>query len=163
MISKQAIAELVNKHCITYDLRPDVVVAIIIQESKGDTFAWRWEEKFYETKLKDKKRGDLAGFVPAGLPSFPDELLQRSCSYGLMQVLGDTARWCAKVQAPYLTALCDPDRGIEAGCRVLSFYLARANNDYHKALTGYNGSPIYPIEVFSRIERGEHFEWFQGE
>ena len=102
MLSKRQIGELINKHCIALDLRTDVVACIVIQESNGDTFAWRWEEQFYYNKLASRPRESLAGFVPkAGtLPSLVDECLQRSCSYGLMQVLGDTARWCVGITNP---------------------------------------------------------------
>ena len=164
MLPRSLIAELVNKHALAHDLRPDVVMCIIIQETKGDTFAWRWEEAFYERNLKNKERNLLAGWVPpsGALPSLADERLQRSCSFGLMQVLGDTARWCCKITAPFLTVLHDPDRGIDAGCRVLAFYLARARGDYRAALKGYNGSITYADEVLNRIKKGEHLAWFKG-
>lgn len=157
------IAELVNKYALKYDLRPDVVMCIVIQESKGDTFAWRWEEAFWEKNLKGKDRSQLSGWTPkpGTLPTLTDELLQRSCSYGVMQVLGDTARWCAKVQTPFLTSLCDPERGIEAGCKVLSFYLNRAGGDYRAGLKGYNGSWSYADEVLDRVKNQEHMAWFR--
>lgn len=155
-------ADIINKHAIAHNLRPDVVACIVIQESKGNTFAWRWEEDFYHKHLEFKKPGQLAGFVPKGLPSFTDELLQRSCSFGPMQVLGDTARWCGKVTAPFLTALCDPDFGIDIGCRVLSYYLGLAKGDYRGGLKGYNGSWAYADEVLGRVSKGEHVKFLQA-
>ncbi len=165
MIPKALIAELVNKHALVNQIRPDVVTCIIIQESKGDTFSWRWEEAFYEKFLKPKTRSELSGWLPApaGLPSLVDEKLQRSCSFGLMQVLGDTARWCGKVTTPYLTALCDPDQGIACGCKVLSYYLGKANGDYRHALKYYNGAWSYADEVLGRVKNGEHLEYFQAD
>lgn len=152
--------ELINKHALAHNLRPDIVACIILQESKGDTFAWRWEEKFYQNRLYGRTRSQLSGWTPPlnSLPSLADELLQRSCSYGLMQVLGESGRSIAKVDTPFLTSLCDPDRGIDAGCRILSFYLGRANGDYEKALIGYNGSPTYPILIFERLKNKEHLQ-----
>lgn len=164
MLPNAILSEIVNRNALAHNLRPDVVMCIIIQESKGDTFSWRWEEGFYQKKLLGKSRGELSGWTPniRELPSLTDELLQRSCSYGLMQVLGDTARWCGKVTTPYLTSLCDPDRGVDTGCRILSYYLGRANNDYRAALQGYNGSWSYAYEVLKRVADGEHLEIFKG-
>ena len=172
MLPPQALGEIINRQSIAHDVRPDIVACIIAQESGKtingafvcDTFAWRWEEKFYADKLVGKKSNELAGWVPVSgtLPSLTDEKLQRSCSYGLMQVLGDTARWCGKVTAPFLTVLCDPDRGIDVGCRVLSFYLGRAKGDYRAALKGYNGAWTYADEVLGRVARGEHLKFFKG-
>lgn len=164
MLTAEALGELVNRQALAHDLRPDIVMCVVIQETKGDTFSWRWEEAFYDRRLKDKDRSTLSGWVPppGTLPSIVDECLQRSCSYGLMQVLGDTARWCAKVTSPYLTVLCDPERGVDVGCRVLSFYLGQADGDYRKALKGYNGSFTYADEVLGRVQRGEHLKYFKG-
>lgn len=165
MVPKSVIATLVNKHALKYALRPDVVMCIIIQESQGNTFAWRWEEAFYHSKLEGKPRNMLSGWVPpeGTLPSLNDERMQRSQSFGLMQCLGDTVRWCAKFQGPYLTSLCDPDVGIETGCKILSFYLKRSNGDYRGALTGYNGSSTYADTVLGRVSKGEHLDWFRSD
>lgn len=157
-------ADIINNHAIAHNVRPDIVACIVLQESKGDTFAWRFEEDFYARHLHGKARESLSGWCPAKnkLPSLNDELIQRACSFGLMQVLGDTARWCGKVTAPFLTCLCDPDVGIDVGCRVLSFYLGRGKGDYRTALKGYNGSWSYADEVLERVGRGEHVKFLQS-
>lgn len=165
MLTDKTIGELVNKYSLEYDLRPDIVACIIIQESAGDTFATRWEDKFYYNHLASKKSHELAGWIPSSnsVPTIATERMQRSCSYGLMQVLGDTARWCGKVVSPYLTILCDPDRGVDVGCRVLSFYLGRAKGDYRAALKGYNGAWSYADKVLLRVARNEHKRFFIGD
>lgn len=164
MLDPQYIGGLINKYAIKYSLRPEIVAAIIIQESDGDTWAWRPEDEWYDKNLKGKGRGDLAGFVPppGTLPSLMGELRQRSCSFGLMQVLGDTARWCGKVTSPFLSVLHDPDRGIDTGCRVFQFYLKRAKGYYPAALKMWNGSMVYADEVLQRVEHGEHKRFFEG-
>jgi len=156
--------DLINAHALAHNLRPDVVAGIILQESNGDTFAWRFEEAFFEQRLRDLKREALSGWVPkqGGLPSLFDEKVQRACSFGLMQVLGDTARWCGKAQTPFLTALCDPDMGIDVGCRVLSFYLGKGKGDYRTALKFYNGSWAYADKVLDRIKRNEHVKFLRS-
>lgn len=156
-----SIPELINKYAVKYELKPEVVACVVLKESKGDTFAWRWEEKFWKDNLEDKRREELSGFVPPGLPSLYDEKQQRSSSYGLMQVLGETARWCAKFKGPYLTALCDPEIGMDVGCKVLRFYLDRAKGDYSKALKYYNGSQSYANEVLDMVARKEYLKLFR--
>lgn len=159
--------ELINKHAIAHGVRPDIVACIILQESEGNTFAWRWEEGFYHRNLKGKKRSELSGWKPPSdsLPSLEDECLQRSCSFGAMQVLGETARWCCNSTLPYLTALCDPDIGIDYGCKVLAFYLRKNGGSYERALAAYNaGNPDYPAgkeycqKIFRRIQNKEHLK-----
>lgn len=165
MISPDALGEVVNEASVAYRLRPDIVMCIIIQESAGDTFATRFERLLYETNLSTKTRNELSGWVPAegSLPSLNTELVDRSKSWGLMQVLGDTARWCAKYAGRYFTALCDPSVGVDIGCKVLAYYLERSQGDYRTALCRYNaGSPsspdgqLYAQEVLARVARGEY-------
>ncbi len=157
-------AELINRHALANDVRPDIVACIILQESNGDTFAARFEPDFYRTYLKDKTRDRLSGWVPSAseLPSFDTEKMFRSTSWGLMQVMGDTARWCAGVKDRYLSRLVDPDRGIDAGCRVLAYYLAKEKGDYTRALARYNAGSVserglqYAKKVLTRLENREH-------
>jgi hypothetical protein len=170
MTTPAIIGEIVNRKAKEYDLRADIVLGIILQESRGNTFAWRHEEDWFFRNMNGKKREQLSGWAPAvgELPSLYDECMQRSCSFGLMQCLGDTARWCAKVTAPYLTALCDPEIGIDAGCRILSFYLKREKT-YEKALAAYNAGTSRSLEgqryaqkVLKRLTDGEHKKFLEG-
>jgi hypothetical protein len=156
--------EIINRQAMAHNLRPDVVACIVIQESNGDTFAGRFEEEFYEKRLNGLPRERLSGWVPkpGQTPSLFDERLQRASSFGLMQVLGDTARWCGKVTAPYLTKLCDPDVGVDVGCRVLSFYLGKGAGDYRKALKFYNGSWEYADKILTRVKNNEHVKFLQS-
>lgn len=161
---------LINKHALAMGLRPDVVAAVIIQESNGEPFAARYEDAFYQALLANKKRQELAGFVPYPTPTLATEKRLRATSIGLMQVMGDSARWIGKVTANYLTVLCEPDIGIEVGCKVLKFYLDKERGDYHRALSRYNsGRPDsqrgmrYAEEVLGRVSRGEHLRFFSGQ
>ena len=154
--------EIVNRHALTYDLRPDVVMCIIIQESRGNPYAQRFE-KGIASQLAPRKREELSGWQPKANtndPSLDTEKNQRSCSWGPMQCLGETVRWCAKYRGPFLGAISEPELGVEIGCKILSFYLKRANGDYRAALKGYNGTWKYADEVLKRASDGEHKEWF---
>ena len=167
----EVLAPIVNRVSLAHQLRPDIVMCIILQESQCDPFAWRHEEAWYERNMSHQTRESLSGWTPrqTELPSLYDEKLQRSCSFGLMQVLGDTARWCAKANYPFLTALCDPEIGVEVGCRILSYYLGLHKDDYQKAVAAYNaGDPnssagkAYAQKIFNRHQKGEHLKYLKG-
>jgi len=154
--------DLINKWAVHYGLPPQIVAAVVLQESGGCAGAFRYEPAFFDVYIKDKRRQDLAGWTPepdTG-PSLWSEKVGRSTSWGLMQVMGDTSRWCfgLKPSDPldphdprrYFTILCEPSIGIECGCHVLDFYLSKEKNGTPaermvRALSRYNsGSPISP-------------------
>jgi hypothetical protein len=97
-----------------------------------------------------------------------------------MQVMGQVARehGFAPAEHPFLSELCDPEQGIDVGCRVLSAKLALAANDLPRnaprpaaqpsggvtpstpelltrALLLWNGggNPSYPAQVLARLPR----------
>lgn len=168
MLTPEYLGEIVNHNALANDLRPDIVMCVIIQESGCNTFANRYEPFFYDHYLANKNRDQLSGWVPkiGELPNLPTEKRNRAMSWGLMQVMGDTARWCAKVNYPYLTTLCDPEKGVDVGCRVLSYYLGKAKGNYRTALAMYNSGVTptitgwdYADEVISRLQAGEHLKY----
>ena len=77
-------------------LDPALVCAIIEQESSWDTHAIRYEPAFRSRYV-----------APLGLP--PTEEIARSISWGLMQVMGQSAREHS-FAGRFLSALCDPLR-----------------------------------------------------
>jgi hypothetical protein len=94
-----------------HGLDPALVCAVIEQESSGNTWAIRWEAAFYVKYI-----------LKLGLES--TEGTARAISWGLMQVMGEVARengWTGP-----LPALCDPNTGIEIGCKVLAAKRATA-------------------------------------
>jgi soluble lytic murein transglycosylase-like protein len=134
-----------------------LTLAIIAQESAGDTTAWRPEPKFL-TRYRD----GIARSIEA-VPD-PDDRrryarwLERdpmilACSMGLMQVLTIVAIE-RRVALAYPTSLCDPGVGIEAGCRQLRHcFDATADSDSPRtaALQRYNGGadPHYAAQVLA--------------
>jgi len=122
----------------------DLIRAVIRVESGGDRWAMRYEPRFQW--LWDIERGaSFDGDDPDAMPSIqpassPTEYHAQRTSFGLMQVMGATARQLG-FDRPFLTALCELDTGIEYGCR----YLARLYDEYgdwEKAAAAYNaGSP----------------------
>ena len=161
------LAAIINKYALACNLRPDIVACVILQESGGDTMACRYEKQFYETYLANKAKAQLAGFVPPKA-SLDTEKNGRAISWGLMQVMGDTARWCAKFSGNFFTSLCDPDIGVRVGCLVLAHDLEMEKGNYIAALSRYNSGTSnstlglkYANEVLARALRKEHLTILQ--
>ena len=125
-------------------LPPALVCAIVEQESAWDPYAIRYEPAFRTRYV-----------APLGLPS--TEEIARSISWGLMQVMGQVAREHG-FDGRFLTALCDPETGLDIGCTVLAAKLAAANGDTARALQLWNGgaNPDYPAQVLDRVAKYRH-------
>ena len=78
------------------------------------------------------------------------EARARAFSWGLMQVVGQTARE-HKFAGASLASLCDPATGLDVGCRILAAKLAAGGNA-EQALLLWNGgaNPSYPSSVLAR-------------
>lgn len=125
----------------THQLDPALICALCEHESRWDTWAIRYEPSFQER------------WVPrAGLD--PTEYYSRAFSYGLMQIMGQTARELLYM-GPYLSELCDPKVGIEFGCRKLAHCLKNTAGNIAAALEQYNGGadPKYAAIVMALIPK----------
>jgi soluble lytic murein transglycosylase-like protein len=132
-------------------LDPALVCAVCHHESGGwNTWASRYEPAFFEkyVPIDSKTFGRVC--------SRDTEKRLRATSFGLMQIMGQVARERG-FEGEYLTELCDPEVGIEYGCRELARRLKNAGGDVRKGLLGYNGggNRKYPDLVL------EHYEEYQ--
>ncbi len=117
-------AKLAANH---YNLDPDLILAIIIQESAGNPLAIRAEVAFYEKYTKPLNFTDT-------------EEICRAMSWGLMQVMGQVARELG-FKERYLTALLSPEININFGCQHLAAKIKRFGT-IEKGIAAYNaGSP----------------------
>lgn len=135
--------ELVAQIAKEYSLDPSLVCAVCEQESNWDTYAVRFEPAF------------LKRYIHPVHPETPTtEELTSAMSFGLMQVMGEVAQGLG-FKGRFLTALCDPDCGLNFGCRKLKECLDRAKGDVRQALLYYNGggNKAYPDEVMARMEK----------
>lgn len=150
------ISKLIITASETHNLDPEVVAAIVCQESACVSWAYRFELGFYTKRLAWRTRRQLAGWTPkpSEVPSLNSEKLARATSWGLMQVLGETARVCG-YSGPYLSALCDPATGLHWGCLYFVRCLEAAKGE-RAALLRYNGGgdPTYPDKVYFHISSG---------
>lgn len=138
-------------------ITPLIVAKIILRESSGNPFAYRYEEEFFEQYLRGKSKEQLAGYVPPlKLVSLDSELHGRAASWGDMQTLGDTAR-CMGFEGLFFTELCDPKQSILYGVRYLNHLVrilgGKGGATLSRVLLKYNGGRDlkYPEKVL-RIE-----------
>jgi hypothetical protein len=126
-----------------------LVCGLVDRESSWNTYAIRSE------------RGFWARYGKSYRDHFPKEVWLRypeifSASYGLMQVMYPVAlELGAKLRFP--TELCDPELGIEWGCRILRKKLDVAKGNIMKALQFYNGggNKNYASEVLELAKKYE--------
>ena len=132
---------LVKQTADRHQLYPELVCAIVEQESSWNSWAVRYEPAFRSRYV-----------APLGLP--PTEEVSRATSWGLMQVMGQVARE-AGFSGKFLSQLCDPPTGVEIGCVVLTHKIAAAEGNVAKALLLWNGgaNPNYADEVLTRAAK----------
>lgn len=169
-IAMASIPELVNKYSAEHNVRPDIVAAIIVQESGGNPLAFRFEPKFYERRLAFRSREGLSGHVPPPPPegvTLISEKIMRATSWGLMQIMGETARSALGFKSNHIISLVDPEINIALGVKYLAGHLAKFSNlpekeRYTKALTLYNGSSDYPPLIFDHIKHSRHLKFMRA-
>ena len=125
-----------------FKLDPLLVCSVIEQESNWNPWAMRYEPGFFAKYV--------AGFYTNNKIS-ASEAYARGFSWGLMQVMGQTARENG-VTLPFLCQLCEPEAGVSIGCTVFAKKLEGTGGDVVKALLAWNGgaNKNYPIEVLKR-------------
>ena len=124
-------------------LPPLLVLAIIDQESSWDTHACRYEPKF-----KYLSGDDLS----------PTEEAMQKFSWGLMQVMGGTARWLGCLEK-YLSVLTDPAYGLLYGCKYLKYHMNKYNGNEFMAIAAYNAGSARTVETSGGVHVFENQEY----
>ena len=150
---------LARRAAEAHALWPEVVCAIVEQESSWNPWALRYEPAFYEKYIApfltarppDVHAPRLGALTSPSIPKDPTESRARAFSWGLMQVMGQAAREHG-FNGPSLASLCDPATGIEIGCRIFAAKLAAAEGNVARALLLWNGGGdrAYPAAVLAR-------------
>jgi soluble lytic murein transglycosylase-like protein len=91
---------LASRAAGAHALWPELVCAIVEQESAWNPWALRYEPAFYERYIApfltarrlDRPDSRLAALTSPGIPDDPTESRARAFSWGLMQVIGQVAR-----------------------------------------------------------------------
>lgn len=126
-----------------HGLDPALVCALVHHES-GNWKPWaaRYEPGFY-------------GRYVATIQGISEtEKTLRATSFGLCQVMGQTARELG-FNGDYLTELLDPVTNLEFGCRKLARCMDRHGGNVKEALLCYNGGGDkgYPDRVLQHLSR----------
>src|SRR5271154_1200653 len=122
------ILALAKRSAISYALDPALVCAVVEQESSWNTWAMRYEPAFFAKYVASLYTNNK---ITAS------EAYARGFSWGLMQVMGQVARETG-FDAPFLSALCDPEQGLLTGCKVLRKKFDAMANDTTRALLAWN-------------------------
>jgi len=139
-----------------HQLEPALIAAVIYQESRGNPLAVRYEPAFFRRYVEPWGRGYLPGYVPTQC-SLVTEKHMRATSWGLMQVMGETARERGYA-GEFLTGLLDPAVNISIGAEYLSHLIRNARGSIREALLRWNGggNAAYPLEVTSHVQSGRY-------
>lgn len=130
----------VLQHCDIFDLDPFLVLAIIQKESKGNRFATRYESNFLKRYINPLTNAAILEKNPEmakqGIPSQSTERRELATSWGLMQVMGQTAREYG-FRGQYLSELTDTEQGIQYGCSYLASKIMN-HATLEMAISAYN-------------------------
>lgn len=155
-LRKKRIARAIRVNARRFNFSPEIIASIIWHESAGgQVYAERFEPHWYK-RLVPLTRDDLKtfGFVPPAPPGLDQEKRGRSTSYGLMQILGQTAREQG-FRGRFMSELFNIETNIFFGCKILNakrgavIRKGRPKSDEElvkKILLAYNGggNPDYP-------------------
>jgi len=141
--TKEALISLAHQKAEKYGLESALICSLVEQESNWNVFAVRYEPGFYAKYIVPSLEVGHFG---------PTEGMCRATSWGLMQIIGQTARELG-FGGPFLSELCDPEICLELGCKYLSVLMGKTGNDVEAALSRYNGggNSLYPSQVKSRM------------
>jgi hypothetical protein len=118
MSAPAELVSLAKQNALAHHLDPAIVCAIIEQESSWNPHAIRYEPLFFAKYVAPLYTNNKISAT---------EAYARGFSWGLMQVMGQTAREAGFAE-PFLSLLCDPGTALEVGCRVFRKKLDTANN-----------------------------------
>lgn len=128
---------LVTPIAMKYGLQPSLVAAVCEQESQWELGAVRFEPKFLRKYVE-----------PLNLPLL--ESLDRSTSWGLMQIMGQVAREYGFTEP--LGNLRTPEVAVTYGCKKLQRCFLKHGDDT-TSLLAYNGgsNSLYAQQVLARV------------
>lgn len=151
MPSWQAWVPIYRTHIVRssslYGIEPVRIASVIMQESAGDSRAYRFEPGYWRRYLADKKEW--------ASPHAASNVLWQmrvAASYGLMQLMYPTAVWLCDGQQFEPEELFEPGFNIDLGCKLLKLHLDQGKT-WAQALAAYNtGRPnehatVYDDEV----------------
>ncbi len=122
---------LIENISAAHNLPFPLVFAIVQVESGGNPHAIRYEPAFFSRYVAGK------GHTVYSPCSRATEEQLRAFSFGLMQIMGQSARELG-FTGVFLTELLDPATGLDWGCRKLAQQVTRYKGDVESAVAAYN-------------------------
>lgn len=142
-MNKDELIALAKQLASAAGVDPVLCCAVVEQESAPpwNPLSYRFEPAFYQR------------YIAKMIHLTPTEAYARSASWGLMQLMGETAR--EEGMTGNIPDLMDPTIGLTKGLIHLKKELERANGNVHNALQGWNGgsNPNYAAEVMARMPK----------
>ncbi len=143
-------SSLISSVAAKFGLYDKLIEAVVWQESSYNPWAMRYESGFFKRYLKDKP---LSDFTPKVWECSEDtERRLRAFSFGLMQIIGQTARENGFTEIN-LTRLLDPVVNLEMGCKLLKKWITDKGSTAD-GLLRYNGggNKHYADQVLAKAE-----------
>lgn len=129
-MNRDELIALARATAAKHDLDEALVCALCEHESEGwNTWAIRYEPAFFAKYVYPLYARNKISAT---------EAYARGFSYGLGQVMGQTARELGFSNL-FLTELCDPEVGLEYACRKLAQAMKDAGGNVTAGLLKYNG------------------------
>lgn len=155
---------MIDSACQATGVDPEILSSIIYVESGGKVYAHRYEDEFYYKYIRPLTRDTLSGYVPARIPTLDTEKRDRAYSYGLCQILGETARSILHVTHDDLWEILDPELNVLLGATYIATLLEQyawiedVNARYVAAVARYNGrgaaAQLYQEKVYKVKDSG---------
>ena len=145
--TKQQLVKIVEEAALAHGLDPILMFALVEQESNWNPWAIRYEPAFYTHHVVPTHHKTILS---------ESELRGRAISWGLFQIMGETARGFGNskggFKGKFLAELVQPNINAEFGCKTFRQMLDKALGDEGEALLLYNGggNPDYDDEVIAR-------------
>jgi soluble lytic murein transglycosylase-like protein len=136
---------LARKAAAAQTLDPNLVCAVVEQESAWNPWAMRYEPAFFTKYVAPLYTNNKIAAT---------EAYSRGFSWGLMQVMGQVARETG-FDALFLSSLCDPEQGLAVGCKVLRKKFDAMAGDPTRALLAWKmrADSEYPARVIARASQ----------
>jgi hypothetical protein len=162
-LSLKSFRTLIRLSAGTNNVDAELLAALLLHESSGKIHASRFEPGFFKRYIDGVSEEKLRGHWPKWSKDSSGNLkerLDRSTSWGLGQIMGQTARENG-FSANYLCELCDPEINIPFAAQFLARKFRQAadlgfsQQELRKqALLRYNGGGDlgYPDRVFKELE-----------
>jgi hypothetical protein len=108
---------IIQEISVSFSLDPSLVQAFVCQESGGDPCAVRFEKGYYGNSVVRREAAEFSK-KNGGIPTFDTELVCRSLSWGLGQIMGQVARESGLTDK-FLSVLTNIENNIKWICILL--------------------------------------------